>query len=107
MSSAERLLYMIVLSTFVYLLVLVLGYLWARALHYPFTLRQRKMWNYYVMFISAIPVLGPLMVAMGLWFLPVDVSIETCVSLLVVWAVIAFFLVRRMSKPGGRLSQEQ
>ena len=55
------------------------------------------------MFVSAIPVLGPLMVAMGLWLLPVDASIETCVSLLVVWTVITFFLVRRMSRPGGRL----
>jgi hypothetical protein len=49
----------------------------------------------------------PLMLAMGLWLLPVRASIETILFLLLVWMVVAFYLVRRMSRPGGRLSQER
>ncbi len=106
MSNRDRILFIIELSLITYLIALALGYVWVRAMHYPFTLRQRKMWTYYVLFVSAVPVLGPLMVAMGLWLLPVNGSIAITVFLLVIWIVIAFYLVRRMSKPGGRLSQE-
>jgi len=59
------------------------------------------------MWMTAIPVLGPLMLAMGLWLLPVRASIETTIFLLFIWMVVAFRVVRRMSRPGGRLSQER
>ncbi len=78
-----------------------------RAIHYPFSLRQRRMWTYYVLSISSLPVLATLMVGMGLWFLPVKESIAFSIFLLLVWMVIALYIVRRMSKPGGRLSQER
>jgi len=100
-------LYMAVLSLAVYLVVLGLGYVWARAMHYPFTLRQRKMWTYYVLVTSSFPILGPLMVAMGLWILPVRGAVEVIVVLLIVWMVVAFYMVCRMSRAGGRLSKEQ
>jgi hypothetical protein len=106
-SDLERVLYMAVFSIVIYLMVLAIGYVWARSMHYPFTLRQRKMWNYYVLSLSALPVLGPLMVALGRWLLPVTASIAITVFLLAVWLIIVFYLVRRMSKPGGRLSMER
>jgi len=56
---------MVLISFAVYFVALGLGYSWVRAMHYPFTPRQRMMWNSYVMWMTAIPVLGPLMVAMG------------------------------------------
>ncbi len=87
-----------------YFVALALGYMWTRAMHYPFTRRQRIMWTYYVLWMTAIPVLGPLMLAMGLWLTSVKTSITTTVFLLIAWMVIAFYKVRQMSKPGGRLS---
>lgn len=98
---------MVLICLAVYLIALGFGYIWARAMHYPFTRRQSVMWAYYVMWMTAIPVLGPLMVAMGLWLMPVMASIKTTIFLLIVWMVIALFVVRRMSKPGGRLSEER
>ena len=107
MSNEARMLFIVVLSLVTYPIALGLGYAWVRAIHYPFTLRQRKMWNYYVLFISAFPALAPLMVAIGLWLLPVNWSIAITICLLALWMVIAFYIVRRMSKPGGRLSEER
>ena len=107
MSNEARMLFIVELSLVTYPIALGLGYGWVRAMHYPFTLRQRKMWNYYVLFISALPVLAPLTVATGLWVLPVNASLTIGVCLLALWMVIAFYIVRRMSKPGGRLSEER
>jgi hypothetical protein len=107
MSNEARILFITLLSLVTYPIALGIGYAWVRAMHYPFTLRQRKMWNYYLLFISAIPVLGPLMVAMGLWLMPVNRSIAITICLLVLWIVVAFYIVHRMSKPGGRLSEER
>ena len=107
MSNSDRMLYGILICLIVYLIALGIGYIWARAMHYPFTRRQRMMWTYYAMWMTAIPVLGPLMLAMGLWLLPVRASIETTIFLLFIWMVVAFRVVRRMSRPGGRLSQER
>jgi len=107
MSNSDRMLYGVLIDLALYLVALGLGYVWARAMHYPFTRRQRLMLTYYVMWMTAIPVLGPLMLAMGLWLLPVRESIETTIFLLFIWMVIAFYVVRRMSKPGGRLSQKR
>ncbi len=100
-------LYEVLICLAVYLVALGFGYIWARAMHYPFTRRQRIMWTYYVMWMTAIPVLGPLMLAMGLWLLPVRESIEATISLLFIWMVVVFYVVRQMSKPGGRLGQER
>lgn len=105
MSNGARMLFICGISAGIYVIALALGYGWARAMHYPFTFGQRKMWTYYVLFISALPVLAPLMVAMGLWLLPVTESIEVVVFLLLAWMAISFFIVRRMSRPGGRLNQ--
>jgi hypothetical protein len=107
MSDLDRVLYMAAFSIGIYLMVLVLGYVWARAMNYPFTLRQRRMWSYYVISLSALPVLGPLMVALGRWLLPVRASIAITIFLFIGWLMIAFYIVRRMSKPGGRLSKER
>ncbi len=107
MSDLDRLLYMIGLSIAAYLLVLGLGYLWTRAVHYPFTPRQSKMWSYYVLCISSFPVLGPLMVAPGLWLLPVRRAIELTVFLLASWMTISYFLVRKTPKPDARITQER
>jgi hypothetical protein len=90
-----------------YLIALVLGYGWIRAIHYPFTLRQRKIWIYFVLFISAIPVLGLPTALVGRWLLPILDSFIVAFSLLAAWMVVAFYIVRRMSQPGGRLSQER
>lgn len=89
------------------LIALGLGYVWIRAMHYPFTLRQRKMWTYYLLFISAIPVLGELFMSLTFWAMPLKQSGAAAIFLLIVWMVVAFFIVRRMSRPGGRLSQER
>ncbi len=107
MSNSDRMLYEVLICLVVYFVALFFGYVWARAMHYPFTLRQRVMWTYYVMWMTAIPVLGPLMLAMGLWLMPVKTSIMTTIFLLIIWMLTAFIIVRRMSKPGGRLSDEQ
>jgi len=100
-------LYEVLICLVLYFIALAFGYLWARAMHYPFTQRQRVMWTYYVMWMTAIPVLGPLMLAMGLWLTSVKTSIMATVFLLIIWMLIAFFIVRRMSEPGGRLSKER
>jgi hypothetical protein len=105
MSNISRVLYMVIISLAVYIIALGFGYVWARAMHYPFTQRQRLMWNYYVMWMTAIPVLGPLMVVMGRWLMPVKTSIVTTVILLLIWMVSVFYIVRRMSRPRGRLSR--
>lgn len=47
MSNLERFLYAIGGSVLIALTALGLGYIWVRAMHYPFTPRQRKMWTYY------------------------------------------------------------
>src|SRR5690348_6354183 len=100
-------LFLVLLSVGVWAIALAVGYGWLRAIHYPFSARQRKMWWYYVLVISAIPVLNPIMGAVGRNVLPVNTSVELAVSVLVGWMIVAFFIVRRMSKPGGRLSEEQ
>lgn len=107
MTNQDRMVFILGLSAACYIAALGLGYFWVRAMHYPFTLRQRKMWNYYVLIISALPVLAPFMVAMGLWMLSPAGSMAVSISLLVIWIVISILLVRRMSKPGGRLSEER
>jgi hypothetical protein len=75
-------------------------------MHYPFTLRQRKMWTYYVLVMSAIPILSPLTVALGRWLLPIATSAVIGISLLLAWTVAAYFILRRMSMRGGRLSRD-
>jgi|HubBroStandDraft_6_1064221.scaffolds.fasta_scaffold20572_2 hypothetical protein len=108
MSNLDRVLFTAGLSLVIYVFALALGYVWVRAMHYPFTLRQRKMWTYYALFISGACVLSPLFVVMArLWEVSLDVSATITISLLVAWMVIAFYIVRQMSKPGGRFSQER
>jgi hypothetical protein len=107
MSNNDRMLFIVEVSLGVYLIALGLGYVWVRAMHYPFTLRQRKMWTYYVLFISALPVLTPLCVAMGLWVVTPKQSAAAAIFLLVVWMAFAFYIVRHMSRPGGRLSEDR
>ncbi len=88
-------------------IALAMGYVWVRAMHYPFTLRQRKMWTYYVLFISALPVASSLWASLALWAMPIERSGALVIFLLLVWMVIAFYIVRRMSRPGCRLSKER
>ena len=107
MSNLERLAYAMVGSMVIAAIGLVLGYIWARAMGYPFSLFQRKMWTYYVFVILSIPIVCPLFVGLTRWLMPVQQSAVLSVSLLAAWMVVAFFIVRRMSKPGGRLSQER
>src|ERR1700722_15277658 len=107
MSNLGCVFYMALFCFGTYLMALAPGYFWARAMHYPFTMRQRKMLNYYALFISSVPVLGPFMVALTRWLLPVEESIDITLLLLAVWMVIVLFIVRRMSRPGGRLSHER
>ncbi len=107
MSNQERLFYSSVGSLGITLIAMLLGYVWGSVVHYRFTLLQRKVWNYYVLCSSSFPVLVPLTVTLGLWLLPVREAIETTTFLLFVWMIIAFYIVRRMSKPGGRLSNER
>jgi hypothetical protein len=107
LSNQDRILFIVGLSVVGYLAALGLGYIWARAMHYPFTLRQRQIWTYYVLFVSAVSLLAPMTVAVGLWLLSVKWSFAVSLFLLGVWMVIAFYIVRRMSKPGGRLNKER
>jgi hypothetical protein len=107
MSDLQRFLYSIVGSIGMALITLAMGYLWAKAMHYPLTLRQRKMLTYYALFVCSFPILGPSYVAMARWVMPINQSGIVTLSLLLGWMVIAFFIVRRMSKPGGRLSEER
>jgi hypothetical protein len=87
--------------------VLVLGYGWVRAMHYPFTLRQRKMWNYFAMFVCALPLANTLWIALALYVMPLKQSGAIAIAVLVAWMITIFYIVRRMSMPGGRLSQER
>ena len=107
MSNHSRLLFTVEFTAAVYLIALALGYGWVRAMHYPFTFRQRKMWTYYVLFVSALPVANPLWVALTLWVVPIKESGAIVILLLVVWMFVAFYIVRRMSKPGGRFTKER
>jgi hypothetical protein len=103
LSNEHRMLFIIALSVVTYPIALGFGYLWVRAMHYPLTVRQRRIWTYYVLIVSAFPVLATLTVAMGLWMLSAKGSAVIALFLLVVWIVIAQLIVRRMSRPGGRL----
>lgn len=107
MSNNDRMLFIVEISLGVYFTALCLGYGWVRAIHYPFTLRQRKMWTYYVLFASALPVLTPLCMAMGLWIITPKQSAAVTIFLLFVWIIFGLFIVRHMSRPGGRLSEER
>jgi hypothetical protein len=71
LSNQDRLFFILGLSAVAYPVALGLGYVWVRAMHFPFTVRQRRMWTYYVMFVSAVSLLAPLTVAIGLWLLPI------------------------------------
>ncbi len=66
LSNQDRILFIVGLSVVAYPAALCLGYVWVRAMHYPFTLRQRQIWTYYVLFISAVSLLAPVTVAVGL-----------------------------------------
>jgi hypothetical protein len=92
-------LYGAVLSVVICLIALGLGYGWVKATHYPFTVRQRKMWIYYVLVVCALPVFGEVFLAMKFWVMPLKQSGAVAISLLLVWMVIAFYLVCRMSRP--------
>jgi 4-amino-4-deoxy-L-arabinose transferase-like glycosyltransferase len=107
MSNLDRMKFIVEISLGTYALVLALGYAWMKAVRYPFTLRQRRMWTYYVLFISSLPVLAPLCVAMGLWILPPKESGAVCIAVLLAWTVTALLIVHHMCKPGGRLSDER
>jgi hypothetical protein len=106
MSNIDRVLISAGGTLFISCIALAAGYLWIRAMHYPFTPRQRKMWTYYLLFVSALPVASSLWAALSLWVMPRNQSAAFTLFLLVVWMVIAFYIVRRMSRPGGRLSRE-
>jgi hypothetical protein len=106
LTNQSRMLFILGLSIVSYVCALGLGYLWSRAMHYPFTLRQRQMWTYYVLFISGVSVLAPLTVAMGLWIMPKEWSFGVGLLLLALWMVTEVFIVRRMSRPGGRFNQD-
>lgn len=107
MTNADRILGMAEISLAVYLIALVLGYGWVRSAHYPFTVRQRKMLTYYALSLAVLPVLGPLTVALARWLLPESASMAIGAFLFLTWMVIAFYIVRWMSRPGGRLGQER
>ena len=107
MSNQGRLLYAGLGSLGITLAAIALGYLWGRVVHYPFTLLQRKVWTYYVLCSCSFPILVPLMVAMGIWLLPLQDTVETAIALLLAWMILALYIIRRMSKPGGRLSKER
>ncbi len=106
LSNQDRILFISGLSAVAYPIALGIGFIWARAMHYPFTLRQRQIWTYYVLFVSAVSLLAPMTVAIGLWLLPATWSFALALFLLAAWMVIAFYIVRRMSKPRGRLNEE-
>ena len=95
-------------SLFIVLIALALGYGWLRIMHHPFTVKQRKMWTYYVSFCSAVCALNPLFVAIGrLWGIPLKLDAAITIALLLFWMVITFGIVGRMSRPGGRFSPER
>jgi hypothetical protein len=107
MPNLDRFFQSILGSVGITLIALVLGYLWARAMHYPFTVRQRKMLTYYALFLAGACVLNPVFVAMvRLWRFPLNESAAVVIFLLLIWLVIVFYIVRGMSRPGGRLSEE-
>jgi hypothetical protein len=78
-------------------IALGLGYLWVSSMHYPSTLRQRKMWRYYLLFLCALPVLGELHMALTFWVMPIQQSSSIAIGLLLAWMVVSFFMVRRMT----------
>jgi len=75
-------------------------------MHSPFTLRQRKMWTFYLLFMTAACALSPLCLAMALGVMPLKQSAAITIVLLLIWAGVALSIIRRMSAPGGRLSKE-
>lgn len=108
MSNLRLVLVTGIFSLAVYAVALALGYLWARALRYPFTLRQRKMLSYYALGLGGASILNPLFVAMGrFWGVPLGEAAVLIVAILFAWIVLTFYIVRHMSKPGGRLSKER
>jgi len=101
MANSVKMVYGACFSLFVYVIALGVGYVWIRAMHYPFTLRQRKMWIYYVLFLSALPVLGEVFLALRFWVMPIEESAEITIAILIVWMVVALFIVRRIAKSEG------
>jgi len=102
MSDIGRVLFASAVSVATCVIALPLGYIWTRAMHYPFTPRQRKMWTLYALIIPAAAVVCPVFVAMvRLWKLPLNQSAAIALVLLAAWMVIAFFIVHRMSRLQG------
>jgi hypothetical protein len=107
MSHVDRMLYGGVFSLVICFIALGLGYGWMKGMNYPFTLRQRKMWTYYLLFISAIPVLGELFLFFTFWAMPLKQSGAAAIFLLAMWMVVVFYIIRKMSRPGGRFSPDR
>lgn len=82
-------------------------YAWLRTVHSPLRLYQRKMLCYVALLMAAGPILGPMCMASTYWLMPLKPSGIAAIVLFVVWGVAAFSIMRRMFKPGGRLSEEQ
>ena len=57
------------------------------------------MWTYYLLFISAIPVLGELFLSFTFWVMPLKQSGAATTFVLAMWMVVVFYIVRKMSRP--------
>jgi hypothetical protein len=107
MSDIDRVLFTLAISVLSSAIALPLGYAWTRAMHYPFTLRQRRMWTLYVLVISAAAVMAPVFVAMyRLWKVSLNQSATVTIVVLVVWTALSYFMVLRMSRRGEGSSKE-
>jgi hypothetical protein len=88
-----------------YGIALGLGYAWINLVHYPPTVRQRKMFVYFALFLASLPIIGALCGIVGLWVLPSASSaalLSGALLLFVLWGIIVAKLVRKMSAPGRR-----
>jgi CHASE2 domain-containing sensor protein len=82
-------------------------YAWFKFINSPLRLYQRKMLAYVAIVMASCPVLTSSWMASSYWLMPFRPSAIVAVALFAIWCVLAFKIVKRMSRPGGRLSRER
>lgn len=103
----EGLLFVFVLTLIISTIGLGMCYLYLRSIHSPLRLFQKKVFTYAAILLAACPVLGPLCMASVFWLMPIEPTGLVAIVLFLIWAVITFVIVRRLSEAGGLLGEER
>jgi hypothetical protein len=82
-------------------------YAWLRTVHSPLRVYQRKMLCYVSLLMAPRPILAPLWMASAYWLMPSKPSAAVAIVLFLIWGLVAFQIMRRMSEPRSHSGEEQ